>query len=204
MAMSGHDPMWYWWRQLQEEYQQPDEQSTPHSPSGGLRAETYSPHYVPNMPPKCSPPLVPGPSTPLAQIGPSVLGSLSFDIRLLRTSTGKEPSTPHKASAVGSSPPNPDKMQVDPQELSSTDALTITEASDTPVPQVCIIISAFLLLVLISFQRGPHHSAARGKKNSRRGAPPVQPVSTAVHFISFFILSFLLLLFRTSTSRGGP
>ncbi|KAJ7696154.1 hypothetical protein B0H14DRAFT_3905285 [Mycena olivaceomarginata] len=123
-------------------------------PVQGSRAGTYSPHYKPTTLPEHSVTPLLGPVTPPAQTGPSAVGSASFDIRLLRGSPRKDPPTPRKASAIAASPSNSTKMQVDPPEMSSADALPITEAMDDLPPR-----------------RSPPRTAARGKHISCRVVP---------------------------------
>jgi hypothetical protein len=137
--MSSFDPIWYWWRRLQEEHRPQGEDASPrpHSYSGS-RAGTYSPHYVPTTPPSPSP--VPDPATPPAQTGNSAVGSASFDIRQLLRSAGRNTPTPRKASAIAASPPDSIEMQVDSPEISSADALAIAEAMDDPPPRVRFVI----------------------------------------------------------------
>jgi hypothetical protein len=69
-------------------------------------------------------------------LGPSAVGSASFDIRQLLGSAKKDPPTPRKASAIAVSPPSPSNMQVDPPEMSSANAIAITEALDDLPPRV--------------------------------------------------------------------
>ncbi|KAJ7301340.1 hypothetical protein DFH08DRAFT_993807 [Mycena albidolilacea] len=155
--MSSFDPIWYWWRRLQEEHRPHGEGASPHPTSDpGSRAGTYSPHYVPTTPPSPSP--APSPATPPAQMGNSAVGSASFDIRQLLRSTGRDTPTPRKASAIAASPPESIEMHVDSPEMSSADAIAIAEALDDLPPR-----------------RGPPRTAARGRQAPRRGAPPVHP-----------------------------
>ncbi|KAJ7683154.1 hypothetical protein B0H14DRAFT_3535401 [Mycena olivaceomarginata] len=152
--MSSFDPIWYWWRRLQEEHRPQGEDASPRPPSdSGSRAGTYSPHYVPTTPPSPSP--VPDPATPPVQTGNSAVGSASFDIRQLLRSAGRNTPTPRKASAIAASPPDSIEMQVDSPEISSADALAMAEAMDDP--------------------RGPPRTATQSKRAPRRGAPLVQP-----------------------------
>ncbi|KAJ7895590.1 hypothetical protein B0H14DRAFT_3426202 [Mycena olivaceomarginata] len=110
--MSSFDPIWYWWRRLQEEYRPQGEGTSPHPTSdSGSHAGSYSPRYVPTMPPSPSPTPAPGPTTPPAQTGLSAVGSASFDIRQLLNSARKDSPTPHKASAIAASPSNSAEMQ---------------------------------------------------------------------------------------------
>ncbi|KAJ7694938.1 hypothetical protein B0H14DRAFT_3530447 [Mycena olivaceomarginata] len=162
--MSSFDPIWYWWRRLQEEYRPQGEGASPRPASdSGSRAGSYSPRYVPTTPPSPSPVPTPGPTTPLAQTGPSAVGSASFDIRRLLSSAGRNTPTPRKASAIAASPSDSAEMQVDSPEMSSADALAIAEALDDPPPR-----------------RGPPRTATRGKRASRRGAPPVHPAPASL------------------------
>ncbi|KAJ7794376.1 hypothetical protein B0H14DRAFT_3497044 [Mycena olivaceomarginata] len=69
---------------------------------------------VPTTPPSPSP--VPDPVTPLAQTGPSAVGSASFDIRSLLGSAKKDPSSPRRASAIAASPSTSVEMQVEEEE----------------------------------------------------------------------------------------
>ncbi|KAJ7681543.1 hypothetical protein B0H14DRAFT_2655244 [Mycena olivaceomarginata] len=73
--------------------------------------KTYSPHYEPSTPPERSLTPILRPATPPAQLGPSAVGSASFDIRQLLGSAKKDPPTPRKASAIAASPPSPSEMQ---------------------------------------------------------------------------------------------
>ncbi|KAJ7833264.1 hypothetical protein B0H14DRAFT_2591619 [Mycena olivaceomarginata] len=127
MDMATPEPIWKWWQQLQQE---------------------------PMTPPSASP--APDPVTPIAQNGPSAVGSASFDIRSLRSSTRKDPPAPRNASAIAVSPSPSSEMQVDLPEMSSADALAIAEALDDPSPR-----------------RGPPRTATRGNRAPRWGAPPV-------------------------------
>ncbi|KAJ7310000.1 hypothetical protein DFH08DRAFT_974596 [Mycena albidolilacea] len=165
MDMSSFDPIWYGWRKLQEEYRPRGEGASPRPNSdSGSRAESYSPHYVPTTPPGRSPTPVPSRTTPPAQTGNSAVGSASFDIRQLLRSTGRNTSTPRKASAIAASPSTSVEMQVDPPKMSSANALVIADAMDDP--PVC---------------RGPPRTATRGKRAPRQGAPPVHPAPASLH-----------------------
>jgi hypothetical protein len=136
-GMSAFDSVWHWWRRIQAGYSQPGETSSPRrSGSAGSRVGTYSPHYEPSTPPECSLTPILGPATPPAQLGPSAVGSASFDIRQLLGSVKNDPPTPRKASVIAVSPSNSIEMQVDLPEMSSTDALAITEALDDLTPRV--------------------------------------------------------------------
>jgi hypothetical protein len=135
--MSSFDPIWYWWRRLQEEYRPQGEGASPRPTSdSGSRAGSYSPHYMPTTPPELSSTPAPGPATPPVQTGPSAVGSTSFDIRQLHSSARRDPPTPRKASVIAASLSNSIEMQVDLPEMSSADALAITEALDDPLPCV--------------------------------------------------------------------
>jgi hypothetical protein len=133
MDMATPDPIWKWWQQLQQEYALPAEETSPLSPSN-LCAGTYSPHYRPTTPLSASPAL--DLVTPIAQTGPSAIGSASFDIRLLWSSARKDPPTPRNTSAIAASSSNSAEMQVDLPEMSPADALAIAEALDDPSPHV--------------------------------------------------------------------
>lgn len=74
----------------------------------------------PQHPPKRS--LLAAPVSPLAQTGPSRVGSASFNIHLLQTSSGRGPSARPEASADAPLSPNTAGMQVDLQEISPEDA----------------------------------------------------------------------------------
>ncbi|KAJ7896424.1 hypothetical protein B0H14DRAFT_3425793 [Mycena olivaceomarginata] len=162
--MSSFDPIWYWWKRLQEEYRPQGEGASPRPTSdSGSRAGTYSPHYVPTTPPELSPTPVPGQTTPPAQTGNSAVGSASFDIRQLLRSAGRNTPTPHKASVIAASPPDSIEMQVDSPEMSSANALAIAEALDDPPPRC-----------------GPPRAATRGKRAPRQGAPLVQPAPASL------------------------
>ncbi|KAJ7771433.1 hypothetical protein B0H14DRAFT_2632397 [Mycena olivaceomarginata] len=146
MDMSDYDPMWYWWRRIQDE--RPSASSTLDA-----RAESTSPHYRPTTPPEPSPLSTPGsPSTPP---GPSAVGSASFDIRSLRPSSIRSSPSKPKASADARSPSPLPEMEVDPQEISPEDAQAIAEAITADIP--C-----------------PARSTMRGGKTTRGRAPPAQ------------------------------
>jgi hypothetical protein len=128
MDMSDYDSLWYAWQQIQARHRSNIEAGAQD------RAGTYSPQYCPTMPPSASP--APDPVTPLVQTGPSAVGSASFDIRSLWSSTKKDPSSPRRVSVIAASPSNSTEMQVDLPEVSSTDALPIAETLDDPPPRV--------------------------------------------------------------------
>ncbi|KAJ7811541.1 hypothetical protein B0H14DRAFT_3479650 [Mycena olivaceomarginata] len=159
MDMVTLDPIWKWWRHLQQEFALPVEESSPPSPSNS-RAGTYSPHYRPMTPPSASP--APNPATPPVQTGPFAVGSASFDIRLWRGSVKKDPSLPRRVSAIAASPSHSTEMQVDSQDASVTNALAVAEALDNLHPQ-----------------HGPPRAAARGRKPARGGMRPTQPTAIA-------------------------
>ncbi|KAJ7300347.1 hypothetical protein DFH08DRAFT_828545 [Mycena albidolilacea] len=69
-------------------------------PVQGSHAGTYSPCYEPSTPPERSLTPILRPATPPAQLGPSAVGSASFDIRQLLGSAKKDPPTLRKASAI--------------------------------------------------------------------------------------------------------
>jgi hypothetical protein len=133
--MATPEPIWKWWQKLQQEFALPvGDTSFPSS----SRAGNYSPHYRSTTPPSASP--APDPVTPIAQTGPSAVGSASFDIRSLRSSARKDPPVPRNVSAIAASPSPSSDMQVDPFETSPADALAIAEALgealDDPSPRV--------------------------------------------------------------------
>ncbi|KAJ7318618.1 hypothetical protein DFH08DRAFT_971356 [Mycena albidolilacea] len=164
-GMSAFDSVWHWWRRVQAGYSQPTAISPPRrSGSAGSPAGTYSPHYEPSTTPERSTTPILRPASPPAQLGPSAVGSASFDIRQLLGSAKKDLPTPRKVSAIAASPESPTEMQVDPPEMSSADAIAIAEALNDLPPR-----------------RGPPRTAARGKQTSRRSAPSVHPAPTGVH-----------------------
>jgi hypothetical protein len=65
---------------------------------------------------------------------------VSFDIRQLLHSTGRNTPTPRKASVIAALPPDSIEMQVDSPEMSSANALAIVEALDDPPPHVRFVI----------------------------------------------------------------
>jgi hypothetical protein len=136
--MSDYDPMWHWWERLQERRQLSEGPTSPSARSP--RVGTYSPHYSPTTPPSPSP--VPDPVTPLAQTGPSAVGSASFDIRSLLGSAKKDPSSPRRASAIAALPSPTPEMHVDSEEPVFADTRASVEAVDTPVHCVSIASSA--------------------------------------------------------------
>jgi hypothetical protein len=75
---------------------------------------------------------------PPLQTGPSVVGSASFDIRVLRGSAKKDTSLPRNVSAIAASPSHSAEMQVDPEELAFVDTRVSAEAADTPARRVSI------------------------------------------------------------------
>ncbi|KAJ7346256.1 hypothetical protein DFH08DRAFT_810088 [Mycena albidolilacea] len=163
-GMSAFDSVWHWWRRIQVGSSQPVANSPlRRSGSASPRAGTYSPHYEPSTPPERSLTPLLRPATPPAQLGPSAVGSASFDIRQLLGSARKDPPTPRKASAIAASPESPTEMQVDLPEMSSADAIAIAEALDDLPPR-----------------RGPPRTAARGRQAPRRGAPPVHPAPASL------------------------
>ncbi|KAJ7821925.1 hypothetical protein B0H14DRAFT_2598839 [Mycena olivaceomarginata] len=74
----------------------------------------YSPCYEPFTPPERSTTPLLGPVTPPPQLGPSAVGSASFDIRQLLGSAKKDPPTPRKPSVIAASPSSPTEMQCGP------------------------------------------------------------------------------------------
>jgi hypothetical protein len=84
-------------------------------------------------------------------LGPSAVGSASFDIRQLLGSAKKDPPTLRKASVIAASPESPTEMQVDPPEMSSADTLAIAEAMDDLPPRVHPFNILFLPPLLTSF-----------------------------------------------------
>ncbi|KAJ7318045.1 hypothetical protein DFH08DRAFT_971523 [Mycena albidolilacea] len=106
------------------------------SGSAGSRAGTYLLHYEPSTPPERSLTPILRPATPPAQLGPSAVGSASFDIHQLLSSARKDPPTLRKASAIATSPESPTEMQVDPPKMSSADAIAIAEAMDDLPPRL--------------------------------------------------------------------
>jgi hypothetical protein len=200
MEMSDYDPMWHWWEQLQERRQLSE---GPTSPSAwSPRAGTYSPHYLPTTPPSPSP--VPDPVTPLAQTGPSAVGSASFDIRSLLGSAKKDPSSPCRASTIAALPSPAPEMHVDSEEPVFADTRASAEAVDTPVRRVSIASSAPYTNSNSPFLAWSPSLCHSWQEDSSSGRTSCAAHSRCRTFLSSLLPASPLFLFRNSTNKVDP